>query len=360
MRGCPIITSTLIYGLSFLACSPVILARTPRNYYQNTNANAEGVPTIGLQSAWHTTCNLNSIREVFWKLVMVARFQNYNAVRRPDDTDAHEADGWSSMPPWSIDVGDGPIVATAVHSGHELRPEVAEWMAIEDLQRLREEDPLTDIWTSVGDSSIRVYRSRFEVDLNRPRDKAIAQNPDDSWGLTVWRERPPATVIERSLAEYDSFYDDVDALLDFLLGRWNRILVLDLHSYNHCRNGPNQPGASQLCNPEVNIGTGTMDRERWMPLVDTFIAELRSQNIRGRPLDVRENVKFKGGYFPLSLHSRYPDNVCVLSIEFKKIFMDEWKATASIAAVEALRIALRDAANAIRPHLVDQKGLKRD
>lgn len=286
---------------------------------------------------------------------MVARSLDNSVAGHAKDTELHEANGRSSMPPWSIDVGDGPIVATAIHSGHELRPEVAEWMAIEDPERLREEDPLTDIWTSVGDSSIRVYRSRFEVDLNRPKDKAIAQNPDDSWGLTVWRERPPAPVIDRSLAEYDSFYDEVDALLEFLLGRWNRVLVLDLHSYNHRRNGPHEPGANRLCNPEVNIGTGTMDRNRWAPLVDTFIAELRNQEINGRALDVRENVKFKGGYFPLSLHSRYPDNVCVLSIEFKKIFMDEWTATASIAALEAVRIVLREAANAVRPQLVNER-----
>jgi N-formylglutamate deformylase len=301
----------------------------------------------------------------FTEIVVVARSLDESAAGHPHATVSRDSDGVSRMPPWSIDVGDGPIVATAIHSGHELRPEVAEWMAIGGAERLREEDPLTDIWTSVGDSSIRVYRSRFEVDLNRPKDKAIAQNPEDSWGLTVWRERPPATVIERSLVEYDTFYDEVDALLDFLLGRWNRILVLDLHSYNHRRDGPARPGASPLCNPEVNIGTGTMDRERWAPLVDTFIAALRNQEINDRALDVRENVKFQGGYFPLSLHSRYPDNVCVLSLEFKKIFMDEWDATASIAALEAVRIALRDAANATRPYLVDQQvlaqqGFRRD
>jgi N-formylglutamate amidohydrolase len=350
----------LIFDLSILFCPSVILARNPRNYYQNAKSNTEVVATFRLIVAWHTTCNPASIREDFWRPVVVARSIISSAVSKPDNAEAHEADGRASMPPWSIDVGDGPVVATAIHSGHELRPEVAEWMAIEDLERMREEDPLTDVWTSVGDSSIRVHRSRFEVDLNRPRDKAIARNPDESWGLTVWRERPPENVIERSLAEYDSFYDEVDALLDFLLGRWNRILVLDLHSYNHRRYGPDGPGASQLYNPEVNIGTGTMDRKRWTPLVDTFIAELRSQEIQGRTLDVRENVKFKGGYFPLSLHSRYPDNVCVLSIEFKKIFMDEWSATASIAALEALRIALRDAANCIRPQLGNQQGSKRD
>src|SRR5690606_24462077 len=102
-------------------------------------------------------------------------------------------------PPWSFEIGDGPVVATAIHSGHEVRPEVAEWMAIDAADRLREEDPLTGFWTSVGDSSIRVYRSRFEMDLNRPRDKAVALHPEDCWGLELWRARPPESVIERSL-----------------------------------------------------------------------------------------------------------------------------------------------------------------
>jgi N-formylglutamate deformylase len=254
-------------------------------------------------------------------------------------------------PPWSFEIGDGPVVATAIHSGHEVRPEVAEWMAIDAADRLREEDPLTGFWTSVGDSSIRVYRSRFEMDLNRPRDKAVALRPEDCWGLDLWRERPPERLIERSLAQYDSFYAEVAEFLDELVDRWNSVLVLDIHSYNHRRRGPDQPRESIVQNPEVNVGTGTMDRERWATLVDTFVAALKCQQFRQRPLDVRENVKFMGGFFPRWLHSKYPENVCVLSLEFKKFFMDEWNATADITALEDLRMALRNATNETRPEL---------
>ena len=255
------------------------------------------------------------------------------------------------MPPWSIDVGDGPVVATAIHSGHELRPEVAEWLAIPETDRLREEDPLTGYWTGVGDSSIRVNRSRFEVDMNRPRHKAIADDPEDSWGLTVWRERPPQQVIDRSLEEYDTFYREVSKLMDRLVNEWNSVLVLDLHSYNHRREGPDKPADSAVDNPEINVGTRTMPRHRWASLVDGFIAALRSQQFQHRPLDVRENVKFMGGFFPLWLHSRYPEKVCVLSLEFKKFFMDEWNGTASITALEELRIAIRNAVYATRHEL---------
>jgi hypothetical protein len=39
---------------------------------------------------------------------------------------------------------------------------------------------------------------------------------------------------------------------------------------------------------------------------------------------VRENIKFKGGYFSQWIHENYPENSCVIAIEVKKFFMDEW------------------------------------
>lgn len=253
--------------------------------------------------------------------------------------------------PWSIEVGDGPVVAAAIHAGHEVRPDVAEWLAAEDADRLREEDPLTGLWTTVGDSAIRVFRSRFEVDLNRPRHEAIALDPKASWGLPVWRERPPERVLDRSLEEYDTFYENLSVLFDRLTDEWNSVLVLDLHSYNHRRDGPDRPAQSIVAMPEINVGTGSLDRPRWASLVDGFIAALRVQKYQGRILDVRENVKFRGGYFSRWLHEKYPTQVCVLALEFKKIFMDEWIGTANIMALEDIRVALRNAVNAVRQEL---------
>jgi N-formylglutamate deformylase len=47
-------------------------------------------------------------------------------------------------PPYRSIEPPGPIVGTAIHAGHELRPEVAGCIALSDSQRLREEDPYTD------------------------------------------------------------------------------------------------------------------------------------------------------------------------------------------------------------------------
>ena len=77
--------------------------------------------------------------------------------------------GYDSVvrPAWSLTDSFVPVVATAIHAGHDLRPAVASCIALDDSTRLREEDPFTDRLTSVGGSTVVVHRSRFEVDLNR-------------------------------------------------------------------------------------------------------------------------------------------------------------------------------------------------
>jgi N-formylglutamate amidohydrolase len=253
--------------------------------------------------------------------------------------------------PWTIVAGDGPIVAAAIHDGHEVRPELMDLLALDEAVRRREEDPFTGAWTAVGSSRIVVKRSRFEFDLNRPREKAVYRSPEDAWGLTVWKRSLPPGVVERSLALYDRFYREIRSLLDPLVERHGRIAVLDLHSYNHRRDGPDAPPAPARENPEVNVGTGSMDREVWAPVVDRFCAALRGHDFLGRRLDVRENVKFRGGFFSRWLHETYPGRVCGLALEFKKRFMDEWSGRADPQQRAAIEAALRAVLPAIREGL---------
>ena len=225
---------------------------------------------------------------------------------------------------WELDQGNSPLVATAIHNGHALRAEVAELVALSESERLREEDPFTGQWTSVADTRIIGLRSRFEVDLNRPREKAVYLEPEDAWGLQVWQEKPSKDVVTRSLIQYDAFYAEVRRLFTELQRNFGRFVVFDLHTYNHRREGPHGPAADRELNPEVNIGTGSVDRGRWAPIVDRFIADLRTFDFLGRHLDVRENIKFQGGQFPRWTHENFSGSACVLAIEFKKFFMDEW------------------------------------
>ncbi len=237
--------------------------------------------------------------------------------------------------PW-----DGPVVATAVHAGHTVRPELEREMLLQVPTRLREEDPHTDKIAAAVRSQMLTCRSRFEVDLNRPREEAVYREPDDCWGLDVWRDPPLSDELTRgSLEVYDQVYAALGERLDALAAR-GPFVVLDVHSYNHRRDGAVDPPAPLEDVPEVNVGTGSVDRDRFGPLVDAFCAQLGSQFVNGHHLDVRENVAFKGRALALFVHERYPGTGCVLAIEFKKTWMDEWNGEVDHEHLEELRLAL--------------------
>ena len=245
-------------------------------------------------------------------------------------------------PPFEITSGPGPLVAAAVHDGHAVHPETLPHVALADDERLREEDPFTGGLTAVAPTQIVGRRSRFEVDLNRPRDRAVYRTPDDAWGLDVWRNGAPEHAVARGLETYDAFYRAVQALLADKIDEHGSVVVYDVHSYNHRRQGPDGPEADPAENPEVNVGTGTLDRERWGDLVDGFMADLRDGAARAglADLDVRENVKFKGGEFSKWVHRTFGSNACVIAVEFKKTFMDEWTGEPDRTHLDQLRRAL--------------------
>ncbi len=237
--------------------------------------------------------------------------------------------------------GPGPAVAVALHDGHEVRPEVAALLAVTEAERLREEDPFTGDWAEFAPTRVVVRRSRFEVDLNRPRERAVYLTPDDAWGMKVWRAEPPPEVIARSLAQYDAFYAAVGELLADLRRRAGCFVLLDLHAYNHRRDGRTAPPAEPAANPEVNVGIEPGARARWAPVVQRFVDDLRAFDFLGRRLDVRENVRFLGyGHFARWAAESFPDAACVLNVEVKKFFMDEWTGVSDAAQVEAIRRAL--------------------
>ena len=248
---------------------------------------------------------------------------------------------------WRLHVGSGPLVATAVHDGHDVRGEVEAHLALSAAARLREEDPFTGEWTTVAPTRVVAVRSRFEVDLNRPRDKAVYRVPEDAWGLRVWKDDPPSALFDTSLAQYDAFYSAMQALLTEISEQHGRFVVFDLHSYNHLRDGPDGPKADPEANPQVNIGTGTLDRERWAPVVDTLIETLRDFDFPGGKLDVRENVKFRGGSWPRWINETFDGRGVAIAIEFKKFFMDEWTGEPNRACIKSIGEAMRHTAPAV-------------
>lgn len=253
---------------------------------------------------------------------------------------------------WEVRIGDGPVLATAVHAGHALRDEVAKRSALSGAERLREEDPMTDYVASVGDHVFVPRVSRFEVDLNRPPHEAVYRTPDDAWGLDLWSTPLPDTVVDTSLRAHDRFYRLMGRWIEGLIETNGRVLLLDVHSFNHRRGGPGSEPLPNEENPELDLGVTTADLDRFGEVVSTLQERLRTTRIDGRSLDVRRNVRFPdGGNWPEWVFANYGDHVCTITLEYKKFFMDEWTGTADIAVLERLRRGLADAVASVRPLL---------
>ena len=249
---------------------------------------------------------------------------------------------------WTVRHGPGPVLATAIHDGHDLRAEIAEEMALADLDRLREEDPFTGEAVRSVPFHIVVHRSRFEFDLNRDPDNAVYRTPEQCWGLEAWKSRElPDELVRRSLAIHSEYYRMLGALLDGLAERHERFAVIDVHSYNHRRGGPEAAPTPQDQAPEINIGTFSMPRQQWAFLVDPLIEAMRDFDFNGRRLDVRENIAFQGkGEQTRFIHQRYPGQACAIALEFKKFFMDEWTGEPDRGELAAMRAFIAHVASA--------------
>ena len=222
-----------------------------------------------------------------------------------------ERDAW-----WSAVRGSGPIVATAIHAGHGLRAEAAASMKLAPLERLREEDPHTGELIAAVPSRVVVHRSRFEVDLNRMREQAVYRSPQEAWGLDVWKQAPDSGFVQRSLALHDAFYRMMRGLLDGIVAEHGRFILLDVHSYNHRRNGPQAAATDPAQAPDVNLGTFSMQPGRWDFVLEALVDGVRSFRFPGRALSVGIDVAFQGrGALTRFVHENYPVTGCAVALE---------------------------------------------
>ena len=76
-----------------------------------------------------------------------------------------------------------PVVGTAIHDGHRLRPELQAKCRLSELERWQEEDPATAGMIEALPITLVGLDSRYEYDLNRPPAEAVY---DVAWGRKVW------------------------------------------------------------------------------------------------------------------------------------------------------------------------------
>ncbi|MEN6452973.1 MAG: N-formylglutamate amidohydrolase [Prolixibacteraceae bacterium] len=238
---------------------------------------------------------------------------------------------------YDIRQNKSPFLATAIHNGHDVDEEVEKYFVIDEFARLREEDPFTGFLAKISQNYMIVHTSRFQTDLNRSREGALYRNPEQAWGLDVWKADTPVSLLNQLLNHYDHFYKQLGLFLKGLIQSSGYLIIYDFHSYNYMRIDGVKADPAQ--NPEINVGTGSLNRNLWGPVVESFCDALRRFDYFGRKLDVRENIKFRGGYLSRWIHEHFPDRTCVLAIELKKFFMDEWNGAVDVLQLYELRKA---------------------
>ena len=228
----------------------------------------------------------------------------------------------ASLFQYSIQVADSPYWAFAVHDGHQVDSIAEQFILLDETQRLREEDPYTASISELPVNRLVVGTSRFQLDVNRKEEDAVYLRPEQAWGLTVWKDTLPSTVLEQLYEDYRDFYRQIDRYIQQTIEQHGFFIVFDVHTYNAQRISEEEP-MDKHANPQINLGT-QYNQERWRPVVDRFVESVRNQQLLGDPIDIRENVKFKGGNLAQHILRKFGNHGCVLSIEFRKDFMNEW------------------------------------
>jgi N-formylglutamate deformylase len=210
----------------------------------------------------------------------------------------------------------------SMHSGQRVRNEIREFMGVDKADRYREEDPFMDRF--IADFPIRILGrdSRFEYDLNINPYNAIYDFVKPKWGLRVWKEKIPEEERILSIKKHREFHELLEMVCSYLLLQNRHGLLFDLHAYCYQRETRQQWHKDER--PEINIGTGPVNREIFEPAIRCFKSYIHKTEIHGHTLRINENEIFQGGYLSRHLSRIYHDRLLVLALEYKKIFMDEW------------------------------------
>lgn len=223
---------------------------------------------------------------------------------------------------YKIKNANSPLWAFAIHDGHEIGEDLLPYVALSDAERLREEDPFTAEIANLPINQFVVNTSRFQLDLNRDVQNAVYLHPKQAWGLQVFRANLPSTYLLELYREHQSIYYTIERHISTTIKRYGYFVILDIHSYNAKRESSTQVVDTEA-NPQINLGT-FYNREKWRELIDDFSNSLKHLKLDNKEIDVRENVKFKGGNLAQHILNQYGELGCVISIEFRKDFMDEW------------------------------------
>ncbi|MDR4505114.1 MAG: flavohemoglobin expression-modulating QEGLA motif protein [Candidatus Scalindua sp.] len=205
------------------------------------------------------------------------------------------------------------FICTAIHNGHRLRQELVNKCALDEAERLYEEDPFTGDLISSLPITLVALDSRYEYDLNRSPEQCVYER---AWGKSVWSSPLTEDECKTSQHKHHVFYRILSVLLEKLQSQFGSCLIYDIHSYNYQR-------LTITDTPVFNIGTEQLNKHRWNSVIQHWNKTLNKTTLHN--VDVRsatDEVFFGRGYLANFVRQHFR-NTLVLPTEVKKIFMKE-------------------------------------
>lgn len=247
---------------------------------------------------------------------------------------------------YQITTMDSPFWSFTIHDGHSISEELMPYVKLSDAERLREEDPYTASIADLPINQFIVSTSRFQLDLNRNLDNALYLRPEQAWGLEVFQPTLPESYVTQLHKQHQVLYNSIERHIASTIKKYGYFVILDIHSYNAKRESAEEI-VDETKNPQINLGT-FYNTAKWDKFIQHFAQIMKEAGSTvGENLDIRENVKFKGGNLAQHLIQRYGDLGCVISIEFRKDFMDEWSGEVYKDKVVAYNKILKDTVSAM-------------
>ncbi|MBV2227308.1 MULTISPECIES: N-formylglutamate amidohydrolase [Sphingobacterium] len=243
---------------------------------------------------------------------------------------------------------DSPFWAFAIHDGQQIDPFIDPYINLNESERLREEDPFTAVMAELPMNQFIVGSSRFQLDLNRKIEDSVYLRPDQAWGLQVWKDSLPENIVTELYLDHKNIYQEIEEQIQETIDQYGYFVVYDIHSYNAKRNGSEEEVDTEI-NPQINLGTAYVD-PKWQPLIDQLMGFISKDSLYDGPIDIRENIKFKGGYLSQLINKKFGAYGCVLSIEFRKDFMDEWTGAPDLPRVVSCKQLLMNSIQVLKQY----------